>query len=289
MAAKCPTLFAADSILMRRIPSDGQMVPVVGLGSWLTFDAPASDSSRRADCTEIIRAFLSAGGRMIDSSPMYGYSQDVIGQALRGLNRPSSLFSASKIWIPGADLGQQQMELGRKIWGIESFDLIHIHNMLDWESHLPWLLKWRDQEQVRYAGISTSHGRRHEAMAQVIREQDFDFVQFSYNIENLEAEKRLLPLAQEYGRAVVINRPFAGGSLFRRVRNRPLPDWAAEIDCENWAQFFLKFVVSHPAVTCAIPATSRIDHLLENMAVLSGRLPSAEMRTEMLRFFNASS
>jgi diketogulonate reductase-like aldo/keto reductase len=225
---------------------------------------------------------------MIDSSPMYGYSQDVIGASLREQARPVGLFSATKVWIPGAELGERQIELAQRIWGVDRFDLVHVHNMLDWQAHLGWLSRWRDQGKVRYIGITTSHGRRHEEMEQVIREEDFDFVQFTYNIIDREAEQRLLPLAQEHGKAVVINRPLQGGALFAHVPGRALPDWAAEIDCSTWSQFFLKFVVSHPAVTCAIPATSRTEHLLENMAVLSGRLPKPEMREEMAKYFAAA-
>jgi diketogulonate reductase-like aldo/keto reductase len=189
------------------------------------------------------------------------------------------------VWVPGAAVGERQIELAQQIWGVDRFDLVHVHNMLDWKAHLAWLLRWRDQGRVRYIGITTSHGRRHEEMEKVIREEDFDFVQFTYNIVDREAEQRLLPLAQEHGKAVVINRPLQGGALFSRVQGRPLPDWAGEIDCTSWSQFFLKFVVSHSAITCAIPATSRTDHLQENMQVLSGRLPTPEMREEMASYY----
>jgi len=271
----------------RAIPADGSLLPVVGLGSWITFDVPPDEVQQRENCTRVIQAFFNANGAMIDSSPMYGYSQDVIGQALRALNYPSALFSATKVWIPQSEMGQRQMEHALKIWGVERFDLLHVHNMVSWDSHLRWLRRWRDEGRVRYIGISTSHGRRHAEMEEVIRSQPFDFVQFTYNIDDREAENRLLPLALDHGKAVVINRPFQGGALFPAVRGRSLPDWAAEIDCDTWAQFFLKFVVSHPAVTCAIPATSQVAHLQENMAVLSGRLPTPEMRAEMVHYFEA--
>jgi len=284
-----PAQGSPSTLRGRSIPSDGSMLPLIGLGSWLTFDAPPAETGRRAVCLEVIRGFFAGGGAMIDSSPMYGYSQDVIGEALRGLDFPDSLFSATKVWIPGAELGQRQIAYARDIWGVDRFDLVHVHNMLDWKAHLRWLLKWREQGRVRYIGITTSHGRRHDEMARVIREQPFDFVQFTYNMADREAEDRLLPLALEHGKAVVINRPLQGGALFDAVKGRPLPDWAREIDCENWSQFFLKFVVSHPAVTCAIPATSRIDHLLENIAVLRGRLPTPSMRAEMADYFRAGS
>jgi len=284
-----PGVLRADALHRRTIPSDGHPLPVIGLGSWITFDVPPGDARRRATCTGILEAFFATGGAMIDSSPMYGFSQDVIGTGLRRLNFPRGLFSATKVWIPGGAVGQRQIELARETWGIDRFDVVHVHNMLDWQTHLHWLLQWREQGWVRYIGITTSHGRRHPEMERMIREQDFDFVQFTYNIADREAERRLLPLAREHGKAVVINRPLRGGALFDAVRGRPLPDWAAEIDCSNWSQFFLKFVVSHPAVTCAIPATSRLDHLHENMAVLDGRLPGPELREEMSRYFNSRS
>jgi diketogulonate reductase-like aldo/keto reductase len=278
----------ADGTVHRRaIPADGTLLPLIGLGSWLTFDAPPGDVQRRNTCADVMRAYFAAGGAMLDSSPMYGFSQDVIGAGLRKLDFPPGLFSATKVWIPGADLGERQMEYAREIWGVERFDLLYVHNMLDWQSHLRWLSRWRAEGRVRYIGITTSHGRRHEEMETVIREEDFDFVQFTYNIAEREAEQRLLPLAAEHGKAVVINRPFNGGALFGAVEGSPLPDWAAEIDCRNWAHYFLKFVVSHPAVTCAIPATSRVDHVDENTEVLRGRLPSPEMREEMTRYFRS--
>lgn len=280
----------ADTAEHRRsIPADGTLLPVVGLGSWLTFDAPPKDLQRRNQCADVMRAYFAAGGAMIDSSPMYGFSQDTIGAGLRQLDFPPGLFAATKVWIPGAELGERQMEHAQKIWGINRFDVLYVHNMLDWQSHLHWLSEWRAKGRVRYIGITTSHGRRHEEMETVIREEDFDFVQFTYNIAEREAEQRLLPLAAEHGKAVVINRPFNGGSLFGAVGGSPLPHWAAEIDCRSWAQFFLKFVVSHPAVTCAIPATSRVDHVKENMEVLQGRLPDLDQREEMASYFDTVS
>jgi len=275
---------AADGLL-RTVQSTGIRLPVIGLGSWLTFDAGAVQS-RRDRSRQVMQAFFDMGGGMIDSSPMYASAQSVIGEGLAAIDNDQSLFSATKVWIPGRTPGVWQMEGALEHWGLEHFDLIHVHNLLDWNTHLPWLREWQSEGRVRHIGVTTSHGRRHGELVEVMSSQELDFVQFTYNIEDREAESRLLPLAADRGLAVVINRPFKRGALFRRVRGESLPSWAQEIDCENWAQFFLKFIVSHPAVTCAIPATTRVDHLQENMGALHGRMPGREMRTEMIRYFD---
>ena len=275
---------AMAGIRKKRIPSSGAALPVIGLGSWLTFDA-GPVQRRRDNVRNIIQAFFDRGGGMIDSSPMYATAQEVIGAALSKISNTHELFSATKVWIPGRRAGIWEMEGALKLWGLESFDLIHVHNLLDWQTHLPWLREWQQEGRVRHIGVTTSHGRRHEELLQIMTTQKLDFVQFTYNLANREAEQRLLPMAQDQGLAVVINRPSDGGSLFRQVGRQPLPAWAQEISCENWAQFFLKFIVSHPAVTCAIPATSNIEHLHENMGALQGGLPDAAMRLEMLRYF----
>jgi diketogulonate reductase-like aldo/keto reductase len=277
---------APGRVITRAISSGGIELPMVGLGSWLTFDA-GPVQSRRDNCREVIRAFLEQGGAMIDSSPMYASSQSVIGEGLAQISGKQNLFSATKIWIPGRRAGIWQMESALELWGLKSFALIYVHNLLDWDTHLPWLREWKTRARVRHIGVTTSHGRRHAEMADVMSTQAMDFVQFTYNIRDREAERRLLPLAADQGLAVVINRPFKGGALFRSVRGKALPSWAGEIDCENWAQFFLKFIISHPSVTCAIPATSRVDHLLENMGAMRGRLPGPAMRSEMAGYFNS--
>lgn len=284
-----PGALAAEmplGILRKTIPSTGQRIPAIGLGSWLTFDAGAV-RSRRENVRNIMQAFFYRGGGMIDSSPMYSTAQEVIGAGLEEIPNKQGLFSATKVWIPGRGTGAWQMNSALRLWGLERFDLIHVHNLLDWQTHLPWLREWRSEGKVGHIGVTTSHGRRHDEMVAVLGSQKLDFVQFTYNITHREAENRLLPLSRDRGLAVVINRPFDGGRLFRRTRNQPLPSWAAEFDCENWAQFFLKFIISHPAVTCAIPATSRVDHLHENMGALHGRLPDASMREKMMRYYES--
>ena len=273
---------AAGPILTRAIPGSGEQVPVIGMGSWITFNVGA-DEALREQRAQVLRVFFERGGTVINSSPMYGTSEEVIGDCLARIGHAGPLFSATKVWTPLKWFGPGQMEESRELWGVERFDLMQIHNMLSWEGHLETLLEDKAAGRVRYIGVTTSHGRRHEEIEKAMAEQPLDFVQFTYNILDREAERRLLPLAAERGQAVLVNRPFRQKELFRVFEHHPLPEWAKEIDCANWAQFFLKFVVSHPAVTCAIPATSRVDHMEENMGALYGRLPDAALRERMIR------
>lgn len=273
---------AAPAPLTKPIPATGEPLPVIGMGTWITFNV-GGDPDLRAARTEVLRAFFAAGGTLIDSSPMYGSSEEVIGHCLAQFPDRPALFAATKVWTMTAFMGRRQMEESERLWGIPRFDLLQIHNLLDWESHLETLLEWKAAGRVRYIGITTSHGRRHDEMESIMATKPVDFVQFTYNVLDREAEARLLPLAAERGLAVLANRPFQGGSLFGPVEGRPLPGWAAEIGCANWGQVFLKFAVSHPAVTCAIPATSRLDHMQENMGALAGPLPDAALRARMIQ------
>jgi len=268
--------------LTRRIPSSGEALPIVGLGSWITFNV-GQDAQARAQCVHVVRAFFAAGGRMIDSSPMYGSSQPTIGFALAQLGMPAALFSAEKVWTGDAARGPAQIEASRAYWGVPRFDLLQVHNLLAWEQQLPLLLQMKAAGRLRYVGITTSEGRRHAEIERVMRSQPIDFVQLSYNLLDREAEQRLLPLAQERGIAVIVNRPFREGALLRQLAKHPLPGWAAELDCRHWAQVALKFACSHPAVTCAIPATSQVAHLQQNMAAARGPLPDAALRQRMAR------
>lgn len=281
-----PVLSAkSGQTIFHTIPSSGEKLPVIGLGTWLTFDVGTEWWQREPVC-KVLQAFFERGGVLVDSSPMYGRSEEVLGACLPSIKQRERLFSATKVWIYGKRLGIDQMEHSRRLWGLERFDLMQIHNMLDWQTHLTTLRQMKAHGDIRYIGITTSHGRRHVALERVMaQEDDFDFVQFTYNLVDREAERRLLPLAAERGLAVIINRPFQGGALFAQVRGKPLPSWAAEFDCVNWAQFMLKFIVSHPAVTCAIPATSQVAHLQENMGAGFGRLPDESMRLRMVRLF----
>jgi len=273
-------------VLTRPIPSTGQRLPVIGMGSWLTFDVGDDDRLRRQR-RDVLQAFFDAGGAVIDSSPMYRSSEAVIGYCLKRIANTAALFSATKVWTYFTSDGIGQMVESQRLWGSGPFDLMQIHNMVDWEAHLDTLTAWKAQGRVRHIGITTSHGRRHRAFETAVSAHPFDFVQFTYNILDREAEQRLLPLAAERGLGVIINRPFRQGALFDYFERRPLPEWASEIDCANWAQFLLKFIVSHPAVTCAVPATTRVDHMRENMGALTGRLPDAAMRRRMIRYVEA--
>lgn len=264
----------------RAIPSSGESLPLVGLGSWSTFNV-GNDREARDACAEVIRNFLLAGGRMIDSSPMYGSSQAVIGYGLNKLGQSKNVFSADKVWIADGAAGPAQIEASRRDWGLPRFDLLQVHNLLSWEAHLPTLFAMKAAGRLRYVGITTSHGRRHRELEQIMSSQPIDFVQLTYNLIDREAEQRLLPLARERGIAVIVNQPFRKGALLNALERRRLPAWSAEIGCTSWAQFALKFIIAHPAVTCAIPATTQVAHVLENMGTASGPLPNAAMRARM--------
>ena len=266
--------------ITKPIPSTGERLPVVGLGTWITFNV-GDDAELRDECSAVMAAFFAAGGRLIDSSPMYGSSQPVIGYAHQKLGRPPALFAADKVWTSSGSAGPEQIEESRGYWGVRRFDLLQVHNLLAWESHLPQLLAMKAEGRVRYVGITTSEGRRHEDIERVMASHPIDFVQITYNVLDREVEDRILPLAQERGIAVIANRPFREGSLIRTVKRHPLPSWAGEIGVMNWAQFILKFIVSHPAVTCAIPATSKVAHVKENMGAATGPVPDAALRRRM--------
>lgn len=278
-----PAVAAREGMITRAVPSSGERIPAVGMGTWITFNV-GDDKDLRDHRVKVLQTFFDRGGGVIDSSPMYGSSEAVVGYCLERISNTGSLFAATKVWHLLQSMGRAQMRDSRRLWGVETFDLMQIHNLVSWESHLETLLRHKEQGRIRYIGVTTSHGRRHEEMERVMREQPVDFVQFTYNVLDREAERRLLPLAAERGLGVVINRPFRRKQLFHMFEQYPLPGWVSEFDCRNWAQFFLKFIISHPAVTCAIPATSRVDHMQENMGALYGRLPDRAMRGRMVRY-----
>jgi diketogulonate reductase-like aldo/keto reductase len=280
MAALPGTARAAGPIATRAIPSSGEAVPRVGLGSWITFNV-GDDAQALDRCTAVVQAFFADGGRLIDCSPMYGSSQPTIGHALRTLGRPAALFSAEKVWTGSAGEGPAQMEATRRHWGVARFDLMQVHNLVAWQAHLPHLLQMKADGQLRYVGITTSEGRRHRDIEAVMRSQPIDFVQLTYNPVDREAEQRLLPLARERGIAVLANRPFREGALLRALEGRLLPPWVVEAGCDGWAQAVLKFIVTHPAVTCAIPATRRVDHVRQNLGAARGVMPDAAWRTRL--------
>lgn len=275
-------LFAQPApLLLRKIPSSGEEIPVVGMGTWGTFNV-GDDAQARASCTRVLKAFLDAGGRLVDSSPMYGSSQQVVGHGLGQLGRPP-VFAAEKVWVNQGEEGPAQIEQTRQYWGVPRFDLMQVHNLVAWEAHLRTLFAMKQAGKLRYVGITTSHGRRHDDIEKIMRAQPLDFVQLTYNLADREAEERLLPVAQERGVAIIANRPYQRNDLIRRFDGKPLPAWAAEFDAKTWPQFLLKYIVSHPAITCTIPATSQVAHAQENVNVAAGRMPDAAMRRRMVQ------
>jgi diketogulonate reductase-like aldo/keto reductase len=272
--------------LYKTIPKTGEKIPVIGMGTSRTFEAEGNPETL-ARLAQVIGKFFEMGGGMIDSSPMYGSSQEVLGKLLPGVEGDKNLFAATKVWIHGREEGVQQMEESRRLWGIKRFDLMQIHNLVDWETHFRSLQQMKADGKIRYIGITTSHGRYHDQLAGILKKFDFDFVQFTYNIGNHDVESSLLPITQDRGIAVIVNRPYQRGSLFRKVKGKPLPAWATEFDCNSWGQYFLKYAVSHPTVTCAIPATSKVKHLEDNMLAGKGRLPTQAQRRQMLDHFES--
>jgi diketogulonate reductase-like aldo/keto reductase len=281
MAATALGVRAQPSVaaITRPVPSSGERMPVVGLGTWLTFDVQEA-AARRAR-GEILGAFLAAGGRMVDSSPMYGAAEDVVGEQAARLGNPA-LFSATKVWTVGGLTGRRQMENSFRLWRTRRIDLMQVHNLLDWEAHWPTLKAWKAEGRFRYIGITTSHGRRHDDLVKIMKRERLDFVQVSYSLADRDVERDLLPVAADRGVAVIANRPFDGGALFGAKTARPLPGWAREIGCSSWAEAFLKWIAAHPAVTCSIPATSQLAHLKENVRALSGPLPDEALRRRIL-------
>ncbi|MEM7400817.1 MAG: aldo/keto reductase [Pseudomonadota bacterium] len=272
--------FASSTPLKRSIPSSEEKIPCIGMGTWITFDVGTKVSVIESR-VEILKQFFALGGGMIDSSPMYGSAQAVLGKCFDQIKHPESMFSATKVWTPGEWLGIQQMQAAEELWGVKQFDLMQIHNLLDWKTHLNTLRDWKESGRIRYLGITTSHGRKHEELIKIMQTEPLDFVQFTYNITHSAAENILLPLAADKGIAVIINRPFDGGRLFHKVENKPLPEWAVEFGIQTWADYFLKFILSHPAVTVAIPATSQVEHMTENMGAQTGLLPDLNMKIKM--------
>lgn len=259
----------------RPIPKSGERIPVVGLGTWQTFDV--GPSSSRAPLVQVVRDFLGAGGRVIDSSPMYGAAEEVTGDLLAEVAHDAEPFLATKVWTRGKERGVAEMTRSMKRMRTKRMDLMQIHNLLDWETHLPVLRAWKAEGRIRYIGITHYARSAFAEMERILRTEALDFVQLPYSLSDREAEKRLLPAAKDTGTAVLVMRPFDEGALFRRVRGKALPGWASEIGCTSWAELFLKFLLAHPAVTCPIPATSDPLHLADNLRAGSGPLPDAAM------------
>jgi aryl-alcohol dehydrogenase-like predicted oxidoreductase len=274
----------AEAILRKPIPRTGEALPVIGLGTWQTFDV-GTPRAARDPLKKVLQEFVRAGGTVIDSSPMYGNSESVVGDLAHELGIQKQLFLATKVWTQGRDGGIRQMEESSRRLRTERMDLLQVHNLVDYRTHLETLRRWKDEGKVRYIGVTHYTASAYDQLARVLETEHLDFVQLNYSLAEREAEKRLLPLAAEKRLGVLVNRPFAEGQIFRRSRGKPLPPWAKEIGCASWAQFALKFIVSHPAVTCAIPATAKVDHLTDNMRAGLAPLPDAATRERMARYF----
>jgi len=275
----------APPMIARPIPASGEFLPVVGLGTYQSFDA-GNNAPERESLTEVLQLFAQRGGKLVDSSPMYGRSESVVGDLAAQLNITERLFMATKVWTDGREAGIRQMEESLRRMRVTRMDLMQIHNLLDWKMHLGTLKQWKAQGRVRYIGITHYHAGAYPELQRLMKTKDFDFVQFNYSIVEREAETELLPLAQKLGLAVIVNRPFAQASLFSRVRGKDVPAWAEAFDCRSWAQFFLKYILGNAAVTCIIPATSKPNHMLDNMMAGVGKMPDDATRRKMAAFMD---
>lgn len=267
----------------RAIPRTGERLPMVGVGTWQTFDV-AAKAPERTELRDVLRLLAEHGGSVIDSSPMYGEAERVVGDLAADLRSRDRFFFATKVWTRGRDAGIRQMEQSFRLMRTERMDLMQVHNLLDVEAHAATMREWQAAGRIRYLGITHYHSGAYRDLERLVGTKQFDFVQFNLSMAEREAEARLLPACAESGTAVIVNRPFAEGSLFGRVKGRSLPPWAAEIDCTSWAQFFLKWILGHAEVTCVIPGTRRVDHLKDNVRAGAGRLPDAGMRKRMLEY-----
>ncbi len=270
----------------RPIPSSGEMLPVIGFGTWITFDVRPS-AKHLALREEILGILFDAGGRVIDTSPMYGRAEDVVGRTLENMGRRDEAFLATKVWTRGERAGARQMETSLGLLRTEKIELMQIHNLVDWPTQLKTMRAWKDEGRLRYIGITHYTDAGLDDLADVIEREAVDFVQFCYGMNAREAERRLLPLAADRGVATLINKPFSGGDLIQAFKNHPLPAWASEFDCSSWGQFFLKFILGHPAITCVIPGTGRVESARDNVRAGMGRMPDERARARMLSFWQA--
>ncbi len=272
--------------LERPIPRSGETLPAVGLGTWQVFDV-AGDPRELGQARETLRRFVDGGGRVIDSSPMYGSSETVTGQLAAELGVRSRLFVATKVWTSGRQAGIRQMEDSMRKLRVERLDLMQVHNLVDVQTHLATLADWRAAGRVRYVGVTHYHAGGHAELGRLVRRGDVDFVQVNYSLAEPEADARLLAAAAEARVAVIVNRPFAEGAMFGRVKGRAVPEWAREAGCASWAQYFLKWILGHPAVTCVIPGTRDPGHVADNLGATAGPLPDAAMRRRMSEHFGS--
>ena len=284
-AAAIRPALAQDRIMSKQIPSTREPLPVIGVGTWQTFDVGA-DNAARAQLRDVLKLLK---GNVVDSSPMYGSSESVAGDLIAGLGTREQLFMATKVWTRGRAEGIAQMETSFKRLRVERMDLMQIHNLVDVETHTKTLLEMKSRKKIRYLGITHYTSSAYAEVERWLKTRQYDFLQINYSLGERESERRILPLAKELNVAVIVNRPFAEGALFRKTKSIPLPSWAAELGIGSWAQYFLKWIVSHPAVTCAIPGTGNPKHMADNLGAGRGPLPDAAARKRMAEHFDSSS
>jgi diketogulonate reductase-like aldo/keto reductase len=282
MGIAAPSLIdMMQTIRTRPIPSTNEQLPVIGVGTWQTFDV-GNSASERDPLKEVLKTLIAKGGKVIDSSPMYGQSEKVVGDLSEELKLNSSLFMATKVWTTGKEEGIAQMNKSFALMKRKQMDLMQIHNLVDWKTHLKTLREWKEQGKIRYIGITHYLESAYASIEDIINTNQIDFLQINYSLLSRKSGERLLPLAKDRNMAVLINRPFEEGALFQRVKGKQLPEWAKEFDCASWAQFFLKFIISNPAVTCAIPGTDKLHHMVDNLGAAFGKLPDVKMRDRMV-------
>jgi diketogulonate reductase-like aldo/keto reductase len=283
-AAPVTTTLLEKPLILKTIPKTGEKIASVGMGTSRTFDV-ALDSNKLIELKKVLELFFELGGALIDSSPMYGNAEAVTGKLLSELTSYEQLFSASKVWTYGGEAGVKAVEETQRLMKQSVMDLMQVHNLRDWKIQLPMLHELKAQKKLRHVGITTSSLRQYEDFEQVMKQADLDFIQINYNIATREAADRILPLAIDKGIAVIVNRPYQRGQLFKQVKGKDLPEWSKEFDCKSWGQFFLKYILSHPAVTNTIPATTKPKHMQDNMMAMRGKLPSQAQRIKMEKLF----
>ncbi len=270
----------------RLIPGTNEKIPVVGLGTWQTFDIENSEAQRES-LKEVLKVLIEYGGSVIDSSPMYGRSEKVVGDLTTELKIKDKIFEATKVWTEGEAEGIREMQRSMDLMQAKPMDLMQIHNLLDWKTHLKTLRKWKEEKKIRYIGITHYHSGAYAEVEKILNTEEIDFLQINYNLAVRSAAERVLPLAKDKGVAVLINRPYEGGSLFRMFKNKTFPDWAQEFDAQTWGQFFLKYILANPAVTCVIPGTSKGKYMRDNAKAGFGKLPSAEHQRQMIQLITS--
>jgi aryl-alcohol dehydrogenase-like predicted oxidoreductase len=277
---------AETRMATRKVPASGEELPVIGMGSSGTFDV-GTGAEARAPLREVLKIFVDSGATVIDTSPMYGQSEAVLGDLIAAVGIRPRLWIATKVWTKGAAEGVRQIEDSMRKLRVDRLELLQIHNLVDWQAHVPTLRSMKDAGKLRYTGITHYRSEAHDEAEAVLREELFDFVQINYSIGEREAEDRLLPFCQDKGIGVIVNRPFEDGALFERVRGKPLPPWAPDVGIASWGQFFLRYAASHPAVTCVIPATAKPKHMADNCAAGINPLPDARQRQRMEQYFES--